>query len=191
MSVNIMGYPIIAMLTLVGVCLSEPALADARDDALAAISRCTVIPDDRGFSNCVESAVQQLRARSGLSGVSATQAGPPAAPIVGLPTPQSTAVNSASASPRSKKGGWLSSVFGSSARKPTLHMDFYTFDAHGMFTVALKNGEIWRQMDSDSGRAHWRAPASNYSVTVKEGIFGASILEVSGEQTHYLVERLR
>jgi hypothetical protein len=70
-------------------------------------------------------------------------------------------------------------------------MAFYTFDSHGMFTVALGNGEVWRQMDNDSERAHWRAPASNYRVTVKKGIFNASILEVDGDQTHYIVRRMR
>jgi len=186
-----MRCQITIVLTLFGVSLSAAALADAREDTLAGISRCTVIPDDRGFSDCIESAAQQLRARLGLSGISAIRASSPAAPLVGAATSQSRASNLTSAQPRSKKGGWLSGVFGSTTRRPTLHMTFYTFDAHGMFTVALKDGEIWRQRENDSGRAHWSAPASNYSVTVKEGIFGASILEVSGEQTHYTVERLR
>ena len=186
-----MRYRIIAMLTLLAVSLPGAALAGAREDALEGITRCSVIPDDRGFTDCIDGVAQRLRARLGLPAASAAQIGAVPPPATGLPTPQSKVSNNGHASPISRKDGWLGRMFGSTPRKSTVHMVFYTFDGHGMFTVALGNGEVWRQMDNDSNRAHWRAPASNYRVTVKEGIFNASILEVDGDQTHYTVRRVR
>jgi hypothetical protein len=186
-----MRRQIMTMLTLFAVSLPGAALAGAREDTLAGISRCNAIPDDRGFLDCIDGAARQLRARLALPAASATRTSPVLQPATGLPAPQSTVSRNAYAPPASRKRGWLARVFGSAPGKPALHMAFYTFDGRGMFTVTFKDGEVWRQMDSDGKRAHWRDPAPNYGVTVKEGIFGASILEVDGDQTHYMVQRLR
>jgi hypothetical protein len=82
-------------------------------------------------------------------------------------------------------------VLGGTPEKSPLPMAFYSFDRQGLFTVSLTNGEVWRQKDNDANHAHWQAPASTYRVTVKEGVFGASILEVAGDPLHYLVQRAR
>jgi len=169
------------MLAVVAVLLPGAAWADARQDALTDISRCSVIADDRGFVDCIDRVAQQLHARLRDS----------AAPAFLPPQPGPRAPQTAGNAPHSsRRGGLLRGMFGT-PHNPSLNMASYTFDDHGFFTVALRDGEIWRQLNSDRKRAHWRAPAANYRVTVKEGIFGAAILEVAGDQTHYLVERLR
>jgi hypothetical protein len=45
-------------------------------------------------------------------------------------------------------------------------MASYKFGRDGTFTVVLKNGQIYRQDESDIVFAKWNRPASTYLVTV-------------------------
>src|ERR1044072_1980610 len=46
--------------------LASPALADTRDDVLAAMQRCSVMQDDRTWLECTYGAQQLMRAKLGL-----------------------------------------------------------------------------------------------------------------------------
>ncbi len=94
------------------------------------------------------------------------------------------------APPRSE--GFFGDILGSGkATAPAQRMASYAFDSHGIFSVTLSNGEVWRQVEGDSNFAHWRAPASNYVVIVRSGAFGSSNLQVQGQSTTFKVERVR
>jgi hypothetical protein len=70
-------------------------------------------------------------------------------------------------------------------------MRSYVFNADGLFTVRLSNGEEWRQDGGDNSRAHWTKAASSYVVTVVTGALGSFDLQVSGESVFYKVQRQR
>ena len=94
------------------------------------------------------------------------------------------------APPRSE--GFFGDILGSGkATAPAQRMASYSFDSHGIFSVTLSNGEVWRQVEGDSNFAHWRGPASSYVVIVRSGAFGSSNLQVQGQSTTFKVERAR
>ena len=170
--------------------LALPAIADPRSDTLAGISRCTSIGDDRTFLDCVYGAAQPLRAELGLSPAPAAQIGlvPSTGPTTAIaPLPPVTR-----AAPASRGGGFFSGVLGNGkAEIPPQRMTAYSFDSHGIFTVTLGDGEVWRQVDGDRSFAHWRGPASAYVVTIRNGAFGSSNLQVQGESASFKVNRIR
>ena len=177
------ALPVSALLCLVSV----PAVADPRSDALAGISRCGGIADDRTFLDCIYGAAQPLRAELGLPPAPPSQTSlvPPVG-AAGAPRPAMARV----APPRSE--GFFGDILGSGkATAPAQRMASYAFDSHGIFSVTLSNGEVWRQVEGDSNFAHWRAPASNYVVIVRSGAFGSSNLQVQGQSTTFKVERVR
>jgi hypothetical protein len=168
------------------VLAAVPAVAGPREDTLAGISRCAVLPDDRTFLECIYGAAQPLRARLGLPPALDAQVRlvPPAA------LPQATpprADKPLAARQDGNSRGILGSLFGAES----LHMASYRFDPRGLFTVTLSNGEAWRQDPNDTNYAHWSGKAANYPVTLTSGEFGKSRLDVRGEPGSYRVEMVR
>jgi len=169
---------------IVSLGLIGAAHATPRDDMLAGISRCTVFDDEKTFLDCVYGAAQPVRAELGL---------PPA------PQSQTRLVPSASGSAimqQARPGAapaqrdWLmSGLLGSGKVEAQSPMASYSFDRNGHFTVTLRNGEVWKQLE---GRlAAWRRPASKYMVTVRSGALGSSNLEVEGESGLFKVVRIQ
>jgi hypothetical protein len=176
--------------TLVGaILLLQAAAADAspRDDMLSGISRCTSFTDERTFLDCVYGAAQPVRAELGL---------PPAPQDQTRLVPSAT-MNAVALSPApnaaaqpAQSRGFISRLLGTN--KPVTRsqaMRSYAFNAEGLFTVRLNNGEEWRQEFGDDSRAHWTKPPSSYVVTVVTGALGSFDLQVNGESVFYKVQR--
>lgn len=176
-----------ALLGLLLFCVaSASANADPRSDALAGAARCQAIADDRAFLNCVYGAMQPLRVELGL---------PPAPPA------QTSLVPSASlpmvppemsqAAPPVRNNGMKDALFGGKIEVVPQRMASFDIDRNGFFTVTLADGAVWKQLDGDTARAHWRGPPGDLVVTVRSGVFGAHVLQVRGQATTYKVIRLR
>ena len=143
---------------------------------MAGAARCAGIADDRTWLDCFYGSAQPMRATLGL---------PPAPPAQTKLVPPPGASYSTPAanrySPPRKSRGFLADFLGSS--KPIasdVPMESYTFARNGTFTVVLKNGQSYRQEESDIVFAKWNRPAGTYLVT----IVGASdefILKVKDE----------
>jgi len=190
-------YASIALLFLSAICAS-PALAGPREDSLAGISRCASLPDDRTFLDCAYGAMQPLRAALGLPPALAAQQrlvppvdpslshnmAPPRAqaalppPPAALPPPPAAPANNS---------GMFSGMFADSG----LHMASYTFDRHGLFTVTLTDGSMWKQDANDTNFAHFGGKPAKYAVTLHPGDYGRSRMVVRGEDGTYVVERIR
>lgn len=164
------------------------AMAGPREDALAGISRCATLSDDRTFLECLYGAAQPLRAELGLSPARDFQIRlvPPAVAALPQNTPAHADMPRA-ARQEGNNVGLLGDLFG----KNSLHMASYSFDPRGLFTVTLSNGDVWRQDANDTNYAHWSGKAANYPVTLTPGEFGKSRLSVRGEPGAYRVERVR
>jgi hypothetical protein len=70
-------------------------------------------------------------------------------------------------SPQQKPRGFLADILGSF--KPVasnVPMESYKFARNGTFTVVLKNGQTYRQEESDLVFAKWNRPAGAYLVTI-------------------------
>ena len=152
---------------LIALCavLAAPALAAPRDDALAGISRCAGLTDDRMFLDCLYGAAQPLRAELGLPPANAAQIRlvPPAL----APASPQVAREMAHAS-------------------GALRMASYNFSPTGFFTINLSNGEIWKQASDDTKLARWKKPADSYTITVTKNWAGSYELNVKGDRSYFV-----
>lgn len=63
-------------------------------------------------------------------------------------------------------------------------------DARGHFTVALQNGQLWRQAAGDTGIAQLQ-PGRTRQVTISRGAFGSYDLRFNDRNATFKVQRLR
>lgn len=164
-----------------------PAVADPRSDALAGAARCQSIADDRTFLNCLYGAMQPLRTELGLPSAPQTQTGlvPPAT----LPMTPVAPVSRA-APPPARKDAMAGGLFGGKTEVAPQRMAAFDIDRNGFFTITLADGAIWKQLDGDTARAHWRGPPGDLVVSIRSGAFGAHILQVRGQAATYKVIRV-
>ncbi|MBN9553154.1 MAG: hypothetical protein J0H61_00530 [Alphaproteobacteria bacterium] len=155
------------------------ALAGPREDARAGFARCDQLPEDRAWLDCVYGAVQPMRARLGLTPAPEFQQRLAAAPAGAAPMPRVAARPPMAPEPvRKSEGQWM-------------RLAAYSFDRGGMFTVTLADGTVWRQRADDVNYAHWKEPASRYTVSVGEGLGGHGTLELRNDGNEYQVQRVR
>jgi hypothetical protein len=139
-----------------------------RDAVIVAASRCGSIGAERPWLDCYYAAANPARSLLGLTPVAVL------APATALPPA------------RTGHDG----MFDKQPIKGSAHMASYKFDSNGFFTVALDNGEIWRQIDGDTTMAHWFKKPGFYVATVTAGALGSSNLHVQGEAHSYKVRRI-
>jgi hypothetical protein len=152
-------------LVLVGLALlTQGAWAEpTRDEVMSGAARCAGISDNRTWLDCFYGSAQPMRALLGL---------PPAPPAqVKLVPPPGAAYVSPDAAryapPAEKSRGFFADIIGTS--KPIVSnvpMASYKFARDGTFTVVLKDGEAYRQEESDLVFAKWNRQASTYLVTI-------------------------
>jgi hypothetical protein len=158
--------------------LTTGASADpARDEVMSGAARCAGIADNRSWLDCFYGSAQPMRALLGLAPAPPAQTKlvpPPGAAYVSPEAPRTA--------PRAEKSrGFLGSILGSS--KPVaadVPMASYKFGRDGFFTVVLKNGQSYRQEESDLVFAKWSCSPSTYLVTVTSAA-DKFILKVKGE----------
>lgn len=181
---------------------TSQAQADARDDVLSGIARCSVIHDNRVWLDCVYGAQQPMRSLLGLppapeyqqrlvpSGSAPASAliAPPPPPAVIAPQPH-TAANPAPV--RRGRAGFLGNLFGDNPPVASSPMTSYRYERSGAFVVTLENGQQWRQDDVEGGTAGWTKPAPSYHVTVTQGAFGAYSLSTDDNTRIYRVVRVK
>lgn len=183
-----MRHSPVTLLVLSLVCTS-PALAGPREDSLAGVSRCASLPDDRTFLDCVYGAMQPMRAALGLQPALPAQQRlvPPLDPSLGRGVQPPRAQAALPPPPAAKESGAFSDVFSATG----LRMASYSFDRHGLFTVTLSDGSVWRQDASDTNFAHFGGKASEYPVSLNSGNYGKARMDVRGEGGPYLVVRVQ
>lgn len=149
---------------------SPPAGAPApvdlklRDQVMTEAFRCNTLESERQWLDCYYAAANSVRARLGLSMA---------------PRNAATAEPSRSSPMASRK-----------ADKGAYRLSSYAFDRYGIFTVTLENGEVWRQISSDSSFARWKGPAPRYVVRITPGLLGSFNLEVQNASGLYKVRRI-
>ena len=151
------------------VSAADTALHDA---VMAEAFRCNSLIDERQWLNCFYAAALPARSRLGLSAPAVVAASPKSiapAPSFGLPAPRQSAAQS---------------------DQVTARMASYTFDRYGSFTVALENGQVWRQVSGDDVLARWNQPASRYVVHISRGALGSYNLQVRNSPGLFKVRRV-
>jgi len=151
-------------LLLVGLALmTQGAAAEpARDEVMSGAARCAGIADNRVWLDCFYGSAQPMRAMLGLA-----PAPPAQTKLVPPPGATYSSPETSRYAPPQKSRGFIADVFGSS--KPfasNVPMESYKFARNGTFTVVLKNGQTFRQQESDLVFAKWSRPAGTYLVTI-------------------------
>lgn len=147
-----------------------PAPADLklRDQVMTEAFRCNILDSEKQWLDCYYAAANSVRARLGLSVV----------PRNAAPVESSGPLRSATAPVQaSRKAG-------------SYRLSSYAFDRYGIFTVTLENGEVWRQVSSDSSFARWKGPAPRYVVRITPGLLGSFNLQVQNAAGLYKVRRI-
>ena len=152
----------------IAVLLTQPALADTRDDVMAAMQRCAVLQDDRTWLECTYGAQQIMRAKLGLPPAPDYQQRlvPPAS-AVSAPMPETR--KPVSSAPR--RGSFWQVLTGSAPPVATSTLTAIDYDGQGAFIVTLQNGQVWRQVDVESGPK--ARPKIGSKVTITPGAFSS------------------
>jgi hypothetical protein len=190
-----------------------PAFADPRDDALAAMLRCSSLTDRGARLGCYDATVS--RAPGAMNSVPgarpvASAVPPPAAPVV----PR-----------RARSSGFMDKLFGpggpnravqtsvaqfgsesianGGARAYPIPMDGDTIDQisarliayafeNGFVTVTLDNGQVWRQTPGSDPVGHLSRPALAYAAVIERGsVNGSYTMKLSGLARPIAVRRTR
>jgi len=174
-----------AMLTVVAL----PALADPRDDALQAVSKCAAIADGTARLACYDAAAPGVK---DALAAPAPEAAPPAQVAEQPPTPEEQ---------ESWFGRNIGGLFGSAPEQQTTPEAFgsdrlpttqakvedqkkelesitqkltdYAFTPFGKVIVFLDNGQVWRQLQGDPERLYLKKNPGDNSVTISRGLLGS------------------
>jgi hypothetical protein len=181
-----------ALLTSIALfALSTAARADPRDEMLAALAKCTDVPDRLARFDCYERLAPEIRTLAQLP------AAEPQPPLTQAPQPQ------AAQAPQTH-GSWLSeapatdAAPGSTQYQPMggeiLPMQIgvadYTIAPSGSFTVTLDNGQVWREHDRDFETPSFAKDKKNI-VVIQRGLLGGCDLHIKGTSKFFKVVRVK
>jgi hypothetical protein len=170
--------------------LGRPAVAGVREDVLAAMQRCAVIPDDRTWLDCTYGAQQLMRAKLGLKPapdfqqhlVPSETTIPAPAPVIASSAPRPAAASS----PR-RQGGLMDMFSGKTKPVAVSTLVAVRYDVHGAFIATLENGQVWRQVNVQEGFPRARLTIGS-KVTILPGAMWSYNLKTSDSHT-YKVDR--
>ncbi|HWA04891.1 MAG TPA: hypothetical protein VG819_15335 [Rhizomicrobium sp.] len=186
---------------LLAICVLLPAGAQAgrRDEVLSAMDHCATIADKDQRLACFDQLSSQVKAAL----AEAPMAGPPTleqqkswfgfdlGDIFGgtAPSRQTTPEQFGSENlpaPPPKEGEPpppepLESI--------TADVTEYAYTPVGKFVVFLEGGQVWRQLEADSGRANFRR--SGNTVTISRGLIGSYNMQINGSNAVFKVKRVK
>jgi hypothetical protein len=73
----------------------------------------------------------------------------------------------------------------------TANVTDVAFTPFGQFIVFLDNGQVWRQLQGDSDRAHFKSSARENRVTVSKGFIGSYNMTINDSDKLYKVTRVK
>jgi hypothetical protein len=175
--------PCLAALSFV-LPLALPALAGPREDVLRALGQCAAVADSTARLACYDRLAPQVKAA--LAPAPAQVAGPSPAPPQAETTPEqfgSERLPKTEAQQSLEKAHERDSI--------TAKLADYAKNPFGKFIVVLANGQVWRQIQGDSGEAHFARTPSDNTVIISRAIFGSYQLRIAGSNKIFKVERLK
>ncbi|MGN6515477.1 MAG: hypothetical protein ACTHLR_06515 [Rhizomicrobium sp.] len=67
----------------------------------------------------------------------------------------------------------------------------YSFTPYKKFIVFLDNGQVWRQIEGDTGQARFQRQAKDNTVTIERGAFGSYDMHINDGNQDYKVTRVK
>ena len=189
----------IALVALVWplVCGGE-ALASARDDVLEAMGRCAAIADGQARLACYDRIAPRLKDA--------------------LATPPTILDHEPTKEEQQSWFGFdIGELFGGGSSTPTTPEQFgkertaeqqairereeidsisagvtdVSFTPFGQFIVFLDNGQVWRQLQGEAERAHFKSNTKENKVMISRGAIGSYNLQLNDSVKFYKVTRVK
>jgi len=189
-----------------------PGLADAgpRDDLIAGMAKCAAVADATARLACYDALNPVVKAAQAEPPPAAAPAAqPPAAEtadnrpwysvdrIFGVaPRDQHTAdqFGGENIAPPTPPPGAPATPANMTPPPPldsiSAGVTEYSFTVYGKFIVILDNGQVWEQLQSDSGLAHFMKSGKN-TVTISRGALGSYDLVINDASVLFKVKRLK
>jgi len=171
-----------------------------REDVLEAIGRCATVTDDKARLACYDALTPHVKDA--------------------LATPPETLSHPPTADEQKSWFGFdLGDLFGSAPAKQTTPETFgadkvpaqkeretaaaeeidritarvtdVSFSLEGRFVVFLDNGQVWRQIQGDTEKAHFPTPANADTVTIRRGSLGSYNLTINDSVKVFKVTRAK
>lgn len=179
----------ICLAALAAALFSQPVLAGVREDVLAAMQRCSVIPDDRTWLDCTYGAQQLMRSRLGLTPAPEFQQRlVPPATAMGASAPVAVSSAPRVAPPPPRHRGGVMDLFSSNSRPVTVSvLVAVRYDSQGAFIATLENGQVWHQVNVQTGDAKARLTLGS-KITVVPGAVWSYDLKVGNNPHAYKVD---
>jgi hypothetical protein len=157
--------------------------ADIRVSVLSAAVNCAKLEDDHKWLNCYYGSTDPIRLRLGLQPISPTAPSP-----VPLPQPDTVAAPAMSNVMAAAAGPAVATANGPTRYPVVSRVKSFSFNQLGVFTIALDNGQTWRQLAGDTNNAgHIGA---NEVITISRGAFGSYNLRIGKRSEFFKVERI-
>ena len=178
--------------------LSGRAFASARDNVLEAMGQCAAVADSAARLACYDKLAPRLREA--------------------LATPPTNLDHEPTKAEQQSWFGFdVGDLFGGGSSTPTTPEQFgkerteeqhavreteeiqsisagvteVSFTPVGQFIVFLDNGQVWRQLQGESERAHFRSNVKANQVTIERGALGSYNLKLNDSVMIYKVTRVK
>lgn len=73
----------------------------------------------------------------------------------------------------------------------TAKLSDYAINSFGKFIVFLDNGQVWTQLQADSGKAHFAKNPKDVTVTIERAFLGSYSMTISDNVKLFKVKRLK
>jgi hypothetical protein len=184
--------------TLAGLLAASGVQAAPPGDLPGALGKCAGIADSQGRLACYDDLARAVNPPTAEPSMHIAAPAAPTAPVVehkktGFGTngvaPQTTPQQFGSerlAQPPAQEAEKAKEIDGITAT-----LTEYAKNPFGKFIVFLDNGQVWRQLQGDSGEARFNRNPKDNKVTISRAIFGSYSMLLNDSVKTYKVERIK
>jgi hypothetical protein len=178
------------------------ALAADRDEVLERLGKCAQVQDDKERLACYDAL--SPRVKDALATPPATLSHEPtkdeqkswfgfdigslfsSGTAVPQTTPQTFGQESTPVAKTEEK-----KVEAEEVNEITVGVTDYSYTPFGKFIVFLENGQVWRQQEGDTDRAHFSGAPTDNKVTITRGAFGSYNMQINDAHHQFKVVRVK
>jgi hypothetical protein len=182
------------ILAILLAAMSGPALSASPREVLELLAKCAEIKDSTGRLACYDQLAPQMRETLAASKKLGERTAEDKVSIFGFDVGGIFG---------SSEGPTTPEEFGKNQMPPTeaeeaqvlesisAGVTEYARTPFGKFIVFLDNGQVWRQLDSDTGVIHFSHDATENKVVISRGILDSYNLKLDDHNQIYKVKRLK
>lgn len=190
---------------IAGACvllLSTAAAASPREDVLNGVQKCAAVTDDKARLACYDALAKPAREAMARPPEPGEAAHPPTVEeqkswfgfdLSGLfaASPEAQTTPDKFGSDRLPETKARTETVEAAVDSISAGVTEYAYTPFGKFIVFLDNGQVWRQIQGDSGHADFRTNPKDNKVTISRGFIGSYNLTINGSAKVFKVSRVK